>query len=304
MEKKIAYLVLAHNDPVHLGRLLNAIDYKSDSFVHIDRKSELGPFANQALPASTRFVQNRREVHWADISMVDALVALMREALRNSDQYSHLVLLSGSDYPLRPARDIYGYFTSRPDHQFMKYIDMRDSGRIYMRNIKRRWFKRPFWIGPSRVWNLPDKVIRRAGNYLHIPNQWRDDLIVPYYGSTWTALTPECCRHILDFHDANPWYYGMNRPTFAPDEHYFHTIVGNSAFAYQTDGVQPFEGRGLWRLANFHHIHPSLAKWYTLDDWEEVAAADAYFVRKLNSESSGSLIEAIDERLLGIGTQA
>jgi len=297
MGQRIAYLVLAHGDPVHLGRLLRAIDHRADFFVHVDAKTELEAFLEQPLPTSTTFLQPRREVHWADISMVDALIDLMEAAIARAADYSHLVILSGSDYPLRPARAIHEFFTSQPDRQFVKYIDMRESAH-YLKCVDSRWFKKPLWISPVKVLNYPDKVLRRAGNLLGLPNKWRTDVVTPYTGSTWMALTPRCCEYILTYHRTNRWYYDMNRFTFAPDEHYFHSIIGNSPFSSQADGLQPFVARGLWRLANFHHIHPSLAKWYTLDDWNEVASSKAHFIRKLNSTSGGPLVEAIDERLL------
>ena len=122
--------------------------------------------------------------------------------------------------------------------------------------------------------------------------------MIPYFGHTWCALTPECCKHVLDFHDNNPWFYEMNKDTMAPDEHYYHTIIGNSPFASNADGLQVYQGRGLWRLVNFHLICPSLQKWFTLEDWDEVYASDKLFVRKVNSKTGAGLVGEIDMKIL------
>ena len=132
---------------------------------------------------------------------------------------------------------------------------------------------------------------------MKLPNNWRKD-ITPYFGHTWCALTPECCEYIVNYHTENPWFYQMNKNTFSPDEHYFHTIVGNSKFAERADGLQTYKGRGLWRLVNFHLVCPTLQKWYTLDDWEQIITSDKLFVRKVNSSSSHALVKKINTTLL------
>jgi hypothetical protein len=52
----------------------------------------------------------------------------------------------------------------------------------------------------------------------------------PYSGDGAWALTRNACQYILDFISANPHLEGYFRHTFAPDEAFFHTILGNSEF--------------------------------------------------------------------------
>ena len=86
--------------------------------------------------------------------------------------------------------------------------------------------------------------------------------------------------------------------TFSPDEHYIHTIVGQSPFLAFFNGVQPFQGRGTWRLANLHLVDQSLAKWYTVADWETIVSSDRLFVRKVRSKDGKDLVERIKQELL------
>jgi len=53
----------------------------------------------------------------------------------------------------------------------------------------------------------------------------------PYGGHTWWALTRAAVEHVLDAMEANAAYVDFCRHTFCPDEHCFHTLLGNSAFA-------------------------------------------------------------------------
>jgi hypothetical protein len=55
--------------------------------------------------------------------------------------------------------------------------------------------------------------------------------MTPMVGSQWWCLTADCARHLISFIDAAPWYPRFFRFTSIPDECFFHTLVGASAFA-------------------------------------------------------------------------
>lgn len=167
----------------------------------------------------------------------------------------------------------------------------------YTKHINQKWFKEPIFYTSNRTLKTADKIIRSIVNKIRISNSWNKS-IIPYFGSQWWALTPACAQYILEFVKVNGSYYIENKNTFAPDEHFFHTIVGNSPFNAKSDGVQEYEGRGTWRMANFHLIHKSLSKWYTLNDWDEINSSNKLFVRKVNSIVSNGLIDSINENIL------
>lgn len=294
--KKIAYLVLAHADPQHFKKLMYAIDYKATIFVHLDAKSNIKDFTSLSLPKSVEFIENRVSVFWGSISMIDATLKLIERALRSEEDFSHLVLISGADYPIKRSDLIYEKFVQNPEHEFIKYIDMRESPH-YFSHISQKWYRTPLFHSSNKPLKLLDEGIRYVFNHkLKFKNSW-DKSFIPYFGSQWWALTPGCARYILKFVQENPAFYAMNRYTFSPDEHFFHTIIGNSNYNSNSDGVQEFKQRGTWRMANFHIIATNLAKWYTINDWKKVSNSDRLFVRKLNSTVSGELIDAIDEQL-------
>lgn len=294
--KKIAYLILAHNDPTHLAALTSSINKFADIYVHVDAKVNLSKFVTLC-PAPVKFIEDRVSVAWAGISMVDGLLNLIKAALPFSDFYTHFVFISGSDYPIKPEKEISDIFTANPGRQFIRYIDMRASPEHYLNLVNRKHFLEPFTTTSNKALSYIDKNFRRLLRKFKIYNKW-NKTVIPYAGHTWCALTPECCNFILDYHNKNPWFYEMNKNTFAPDEHYFHTIIGNSPFAVSADGLLPYEGRGLWRLVNFHLICPTLQKWFTTEDWEQICTSDKLFVRKVNSENSSSLVKEINKKLM------
>jgi hypothetical protein len=52
----------------------------------------------------------------------------------------------------------------------------------------------------------------------------------PYSGSATWGLTADACRYILEFIERNQRVVEYFQNVFAPDESFFHTILGNSAF--------------------------------------------------------------------------
>lgn len=46
-DNKIAYMIMAHRDPEQLRNLVEALDYKADFYIHIDKKSDIVKFKNK-----------------------------------------------------------------------------------------------------------------------------------------------------------------------------------------------------------------------------------------------------------------
>lgn len=132
----IAYLILAHNDPKHLSRLIKALDFKCDFYVHIDKKMDSESFHDAICLPNIYFINDRYSVSWGGISMVNAQLALITAANENG-RYSHLLFLSGADYPIQSKWTIHRTITADPNRQFVKYMDMRDSPEHYLKQVKK-----------------------------------------------------------------------------------------------------------------------------------------------------------------------
>ncbi|QGY43173.1 hypothetical protein GM418_05720 [Maribellus comscasis] len=294
--KKLAFLILAHNDSVHLSKLIKALNYNSDFYVHIDKKTNIKEFQDRIPLKNVFFLENRITVSWAGISMVDALFELIHEVLKCEIEYSHAVFITGSCYPIKSIKTIYEEFISNPEKEYINFIDMRDSPEHYIKLIKQKWFKEPiFHFKNKHLINL-DKCIRFLLNKLKLKNHWGEK-IIPYTGHTWCALTMNCCKYVYEYHRNNPWFREMNRFTMAADEHYIHTIIGNSFFKPLSLGVTKYKGRGLYQYTSIYLIDKSLVKWYDLNDWKEIKASDKLFIRKVNSQTGNELVTKINNEL-------
>ena len=82
--KKHAYLILVHNEPSIFETLISLLDdERNDIFVHVDKKTDITQFQKiQSHYSNLIFIQERIDVRWGDISMMQAEMNLFKGALR------------------------------------------------------------------------------------------------------------------------------------------------------------------------------------------------------------------------------
>lgn len=287
-EHKVCYLILAHTDPAHLEKLIGCIDYKARAFIHLDAKSNMSDFASIKLPKFAEFIENRVKVYWGGISMVQATLNLIKEAIDSEECFSHLVLLSGLDYPIKSPKLIHDFLVGNPERQFIRFTDLGNSPNPGLDRVSKCWFMEP--IFPFLDDGLLRKFLRRLFS-LNVFKKRPIEGMRLAFGSQWWAITPACASYILEFVDKNPSIWSFYRYAHAPDEHFFHTIVANSPYSKQTDGF--LEG-AKWphQLSNFHIGY--LNKIYDENSFDFIKQSDKLFARKFTSEKSSKLIELID----------
>jgi hypothetical protein len=295
--QRLAYLILVHTDPKQVYRLCATLllDEQADIYIHVDLKSGEDFSACQQLSSGRiRFVSERYRVYWAGFNMVLATLALMKAAVEARVGYHHLVLISGHDYPLRHPRAINEDLFNSRFPQFINRINALDSVDYYIHQVTRFHF-RDGWIPLP----IPDKILRKLATISVRPirRSLPKDL-VPCEGSQWWALTEECVRCLLTMVRERPELSRLYRYAMAPDEHFFHTLVQNSPFVTEAAPIMPYTGKGMWKKANIHVIHPSLKKIYTLADFDELMATGKLFVRKVNTLQSTPLMDKLDHTFL------
>jgi len=300
---KIAYLILAHSDPIHLGRLVDALDSGCNKFfIHIDGKVAVAPF-RQAVAHSKNclFTKKRVVVKWGGFGMVAATLSLIREAVAQTPQSDYFVLLSGSDYPIKSNEQINEFFERHPGRPYLKYTRIADCPFLQDR-IRRYHF-------PDMPWR-PRVFLENAFGRL-LPKRRFIKGLDPYFGSQWWALTPDCIEHVLRFVDNSPSFVRYFRYSGIPDETFFHTIVLNNAELREKTDTRvefvkwpklkdpvPEAGEHIkyidWSL---DREKPAiLGEW----DFEALSETPMLFARKMSTERSSGLIHKINIELLGL----
>ena len=106
---KIAYLIIAHDQPRQFKRMIKALDSEYVSFfVHIDSKRNISEFSCSNFKDNVIFIKNRISVVQGGFSLTQAMISLMRKAsIRN--EFDYFIFLSGRDYPIKDNNYIYNF---------------------------------------------------------------------------------------------------------------------------------------------------------------------------------------------------
>lgn len=259
---KIAYLILAHHMPEHLPRLVRALNDRGVDFdIHVDAKTDMTPFLGCAAP-NVHFVAPRIPVKWGRWSLVEATLALMRQALSRRVPYDYLVLLSGACYPIRSRSYIQRFLEQNQGGEFIQCARMPEP--------------------------LPASL-----SYAHLWRQGLGDLQA-YIGSSWWALTSEACRYILDFPTAHQTAMKYFEKTRLPEEMFFQTVLANSPFAPQMRRKLTYAD---WSLGGSHPADITPRHLRTLEkNWEKMGIfgnPSACFTRKIPNDG-GAVVDLID----------
>lgn len=218
---KIAYLVFAYKNPQLIERLIAKLSTEDCAFfIHIDKKSDIEEFS-RIRGTNVFFTENRISVYWAEFTGIQAILLLIREALAGVQGYEYFVLLSGSDYPLRSTRYIHEFLEKNRGAEFIDIVNVPAPGKP----LSRINTLRPPSSTPIR--RFAARVMAKIGL---AQRDYREFLggLEAYAGNTWWALTREACQYALDFVENNPQLGRYFQDVFAPEEAFFHTILGNS----------------------------------------------------------------------------
>jgi hypothetical protein len=228
-----AYLIIAHEDPRHLQRLIEALDEDwAHFYIHLDRKSNIEDFVGIASHPRVKFVQERVAVYWGGWSQVQATLNTLEAAASSRTPFSYYTLLSGSHYPIRGARDIYNYV----ENNSKQYINIVKVPHIKLKKGLDRFTGYFFegWHRPkTRLKKTLGPLVRMMSRIpLRNPRRHLDGLEL-YAGSQWWTLSSEAIDHILDTVRTNPKLTSFFHHVRIPDESFFQTILGNSSFLAQ-----------------------------------------------------------------------
>lgn len=304
------FMVYTYKEPQLLSRLCHVLR-PFPVLIHVDAKVPLDPFRAQIQPVDQERVHflptaERVRVNWAGFSQVRAIRNLVRRATTMTAPDDYLVMLSGQDYPLRPVSELVDHLRSTPGRQYIRFFNIAaTSGKRYRHQIDRRHHRDlPFLDGhvlTGTIRKMRTAAILGVDLLCRIlPPPRPPAHFAVAHGPTHFAITTRCAIEISNL--ATPAIDAYFRQVFCPEGKYYHSLVANSRFLYDTPagGYEPYVGLGDWRYAILHHIDPSLVRVFTLEDWDEIVRSPAYFLRKVEAEASGELLDRIDSEVLRV----
>lgn len=294
--RKMAILILAHQSPEILRKLVHALDnLHFDIFIHVDAKSDIASFqfGKYSLHESRLHILPKRiNVGWGDISMVDAMMELYRYAI-GCGEYERFIMLSGEDYPIQSNLAIFEAL-SKADVEFIQTFE-NSNEILYTAYWIGRRYSRYFCVALRRVlWSLG---IRKKPYILVRGEKWE------IAGSSqWHALSRACVKHILHIYDQNPCIRTYFKYSFPPDSMLIPTIIKNSpefrdkVFPTSDSDMMDFNKRPVIHYLNRKPTKGSSVEIFDETAYERIIASNKLFVRKVRSGISDQLIEMLDQR--------
>jgi hypothetical protein len=275
---KIGYIITAHTLPEHLVRLVRRLE--SDAarfFLHVDRRAADGVMAVVERELGGRpdvELLQRHPVHWGAFGPVRAALEGVDALLASPERLDYGVLLTGQDYPLRPAAEIESTLEAAAGKSFITY--RAPTGRFLKRLTRWHWHGEVL----GRRVRLPNRFIRLTRRR-KLPAG-----LVPYTGSAHWCLSRDCLEFVAG---SDPDLVRFFRWSAVPDESFFQTILMNSPLADTLVNddlryVDWSEGEASPRVL-------------TSFDLERMVRSSALFARKFDPRVDGGVIDALDTHI-------
>lgn len=281
---KHAYLIIAHNEFWLLQQLIQVLDdSRNDIFIHFDKKLAAYPTLSTQ-HAGLSIIEQRIDVRWGDVSVVEAEYALFEAAIRQG-KYAYYHLLSGVDLPLRSQDDIHRFFEHHQGKEFIGFSQYDYQSEVDRKVCRYHLYPRDFRPTNQPI-SIAKKIIRalfmRVQYLLHLQ---RNKHIVFKKGTQWISITDEFVRYIVSQKEE---VLRMYQNTFCSDEIFAQTLCWNSKFRDKVFNVSD-EALGCMRKIGWKN--GQLINW-TDTDYEELINAEMIFARKF-TETNKQLIDKI-----------
>ncbi len=281
-----AFVILAHRKLEQVARLANRLA-PNHVFVHIDSKvddSLYNEFCSVLENFSHVKLIKRYRSAWASWGIVAAVLEGLKAAL-NQVGWTHVMVISGQDYPLMSSTQMEDFFNKHIGKSFVAHWHLPST----------LWGK-DGGMYRVRYWHVPFKG-RRV--FIPIP-RWQPQGIKHVGGSMFSCLSREMANEVLSFTEREPEITNFYKHVWIPDELFISTVVLNIAHKDSVIG----ENLSYIRWSNPGSPHPDELK---AEDAPELIRAGKngssvggygrrkLFARKIFIENQSQLLDALDQ---------
>jgi hypothetical protein len=273
---------MAHKNPEQLERLIVAMKHPMfDLYIHLDKKTDIKAFNHLTEYDNVFFIQNRIECNWGGYSFVKAILNSVAEVLSSGLNYQFINLMSGQDYPLKTADEIYRYLSDNLNMSFIAY-----------ERVDHSWWEHA--VSRYKFYHFTDcklmgrYILQKITNKLMPRRKFPLDLTL--YGSTnssWWILSADAAQYLVDFIKDNAKLKRFMRFTWGADEFLITTIIMNSPFKDRVinDNLRHID----W---SFGGSHPKV---FAKNDLNDLVKTNKYFARKFDINIDKEILDLIDE---------
>ena len=292
MTATIGFVLLTHTKPTQTQRLVNRLNVMFDEppiVCHHD-------FAKCALPikefpTNVSFVQPPSPTGWGTFPTVEAALRAIKQMYDAPASPDWFVLLSGSDYPIKPAATIRSQLEGSPYdayilHDLIQYNNWKDDW--WLRLCYERYCTKT-WYYPSLTKRL--RPMRRALVLKH-PLLTRpflpfSDHFRCYAGQFWFTANRRAAEYILRFYATRPRLASHYRSSHVPnpEESYFNCVLGNAP-GLKLDNND-------YRYIDWSRGGPH-PKTLGMEDLPKLLSSTDHFARRLDIDHDARILDELD----------
>lgn len=310
----IIYCILAYNDPELLARFVNKLNYENSKFlIHVQKSVDISAF-KKYLPESYFINDNERiETIWGDISCVEAAILLFKKAIQLYGT-GQILLVSGSDYPVKSSRYIENYLVSQAPMNYYAQVDFKElNNNLYKKmaieNRDNWWIsfeksKCKIEIKPlhyirirciHKIKDIPfflifqkiPTIIKLFFSKSKFAEEFKDLKWV--ISETWMELSSESVIKLLTWLDKHPKYLKLGKYCHNPEEMLLQSVLSTIENDIpRKNYLVNCEAR------NIHNGSLELEN----EDWtfilDRINNKDWLFMRKFNSVKNKEMLDRID----------
>ena len=302
------YLILAHKNPLQLGRMIERLDDgASKFFIHLDAKTPIEPFAACLEGGHIRFIEPRERCVWGDFSIVQATIRLMEAA---SKEQGVFILMSGQDYPIKPITELDAFLQKNKEYDFMSFLPLEVNWNSKMVKDKLKHYQilhserrgnsdcyPPFFrssIGQkiTILWHLLKRRISKKNfKIIYRAQERKAPFIQQYAGSQWWAFCEKTFYTLLTYIQENRQILDdYFQYTSCPDEIYFQSVLVNLQTTYKDIKIKPSI-----TYINWEREGVELPVLFKEDDFEELTSQkEKFFARKFDTKVDVEILNKLD----------
>lgn len=302
------YLILAHKNPLQLGRMIERLDDgASKFFIHLDAKTPIEPFAACLEGAHIRFIDKRERCVWGDFSIVQATIRLMEAA---SEEQGVFILMSGQDYPIQSQGYINDFLESNKGFDFIEIEPLEEKWKPKMVKDKLEHYHilhseergnsncyAPF--AHCSVFQKLRTLMHLLKGRLSVKNFKLlcslPKRVAPferqYAGSQFWAFSERTFYAVLNYiREHKAALEGYYKYTSSPDEIYFHSVLMDLVAKDSTIKLKdPITYVNYFRKNNV----------FVTEDFEKLSSAKGkLFARKFDTDIDIEILNLIDKTML------
>ncbi|WP_175404141.1 beta-1,6-N-acetylglucosaminyltransferase [Mucilaginibacter sp. PPCGB 2223] len=275
---KFAILIVTYTSAKQTRRLIECLNNGDfDFYIHVDKKVDIQTHRDLFDIPNVYFIEDRIDIKWAGYTTVQAALSCIRQVVASGIKYDFLNLVTGQDYPIKPAAYISDFLQQNTGSEFMLFQDFETDWTEAKARVDRYHFTDLGFKGRHRL----EKIV----NFFTFKRKLPVDMHL-YGKETFWTLSLDCAAYVANYIDGNKKLSRFLRYTWGSDEFIFQSIIMNSDFKDRVVNK------------NYRYIDwpPGSARPKVLltEDYDRIMASDSLFGRKFDINTDEHILDLLD----------